>query len=86
MASDTERGVIIGVIDGLTAPFSISAGLSGASVATKIIVTADLAEIAADSISTGLGGYFASQTGVEYRASVFIYYHDRLENAKTHKP
>jgi VIT1/CCC1 family predicted Fe2+/Mn2+ transporter len=62
-ASDTVRDVVIGMSDGLTVPFALAAGLSGATVAnTHLIVIAGLAEIAAGSIAMGLGGYLAART------------------------
>jgi VIT1/CCC1 family predicted Fe2+/Mn2+ transporter len=66
MASDTVRDIVIGMSDGLTVPFAIAAGMSGAAVAATIVVTAGLAEIAAGSISMGLGGYLAGRTDVEH--------------------
>jgi VIT1/CCC1 family predicted Fe2+/Mn2+ transporter len=66
MASDTIRDIVIGMSDGLTVPFAIAAGMSGAAVAAKIVITAGLAEIAAGSISMGLGGYLAGKTDVEH--------------------
>jgi VIT1/CCC1 family predicted Fe2+/Mn2+ transporter len=66
MASDTVRDIVIGMSDGLTVPFAIAAGMSGAAVAAKIVVTAGLAEIAAGSISMGLGGYLAGRTDIEH--------------------
>jgi VIT1/CCC1 family predicted Fe2+/Mn2+ transporter len=66
MASDVVRDIVIGMSDGLTVPFAIAAGMSGAAVAAKIVVTAGLAEIAAGSISMGLGGYLAGRTDVEH--------------------
>ncbi|KAL5995551.1 Vacuolar iron transporter 1 [Asimina triloba] len=55
-ASDVVRDIIIGVSDGLTVPFALAAGLSGASASSSIILTAGLAEVAAGAISMGLGG------------------------------
>jgi VIT1/CCC1 family predicted Fe2+/Mn2+ transporter len=66
MASEIVRDIVIGMSDGLTVPFAIAAGMSGASVAAKIVITAGLAEIAAGSISMGLGGYLAGKTDVEH--------------------
>jgi vacuolar iron transporter family protein len=68
-ASATVRDIVIGMSDGLTVPFALAAGLTGAVVATRIIVTAGLAEIAAGSIAMGLGGYLAAQTDVEHYES-----------------
>ena len=55
--------------DGLTVPFALAAGLSGAVVSTEIIVIAGIAEIAAGSIAMGLGGYLAGKTEQEHYAS-----------------
>lgn len=57
MSSEVVRDIIIGVSDGLTVPFALAAGLSGASASSSIILTAGIAEVAAGSISMGLGGY-----------------------------
>ena len=64
-ASATVRDVVIGMSDGLTVPFALAAGLSGADVRTSVIVLAGLAEIAAGSIAMGLGGYLAARTDQE---------------------
>src|SRR5712692_7328363 len=73
MASDTVRDIVIGMADGLTVPFALAAGISGAvagsSNATTLVVTAGLAEIAAGSIAMGLGGYLAAKTDIEHYAS-----------------
>ena len=55
--------------DGLTVPFALAAGLSGASTARALIVTAGLAEIAAGAIAMGLGGYLAARSDAEHYAS-----------------
>ena len=60
--SDALRDIIIGMSDGLTVPFALAAGLSGAVESTGIIVIAGIAEIAAGSIAMGLGGYLAGKT------------------------
>ena len=60
------RDIIIGMSDGLTVPFALAAGLSGAVDSTGIIMTAGLAEIAAGSISMGLGGYLAAKNDSEH--------------------
>lgn len=59
------RDVVIGMSDGLTVPFALAAGLSGAVNSNAIILTAGLAEIVAGSISMGLGGYLAGKTETE---------------------
>ena len=69
LASDTVRDVVIGMSDGLTVPFALAAGLTGATVGSGVIVTAGLAEIAAGAVAMGLGGYLAARTDAEhYRA------------------
>jgi VIT1/CCC1 family predicted Fe2+/Mn2+ transporter len=65
-ASDTVRDIVIGMSDGLTVPFAIAAGMTGASVGAKVVIIAGLAEIAAGSISMGLGGYLAGKTDMEH--------------------
>lgn len=69
MASDTVRDVVIGMSDGLTVPFALAAGLSGAIAASRLIVTAGLAEVVAGSIAMGLGGYLAARSEAEHYAS-----------------
>jgi VIT1/CCC1 family predicted Fe2+/Mn2+ transporter len=64
--SETVRDIVIGMADGLTVPFALAAGLSGAVDTTRIIVTAGLAEIAAGSIAMGLGGYLAAKSDAEH--------------------
>jgi VIT1/CCC1 family predicted Fe2+/Mn2+ transporter len=61
-SSELLRDVVIGMSDGLTVPFALAAGLSGAVNSTAIIVIAGIAEIAAGSIAMGLGGYLAGKT------------------------
>jgi VIT1/CCC1 family predicted Fe2+/Mn2+ transporter len=63
------RDAVIGMADGLTVPFALAAGLTGAVDTTWIIVVAGLAEIAAGSIAMGLGGYLAARSDVEHYAS-----------------
>src|SRR5712671_2879973 len=65
-AGETVRDIVIGMSDGLTVPFALAAGLSGAVSSTTIIITAGLAEIAAGSIAMGLGGYLAARTDLEH--------------------
>jgi len=65
-ANETVRDIVIGMSDGLTVPFALAAGISGAGAATRIVVLAGLAEIAAGSIAMGLGGYLAARTDAEH--------------------
>lgn len=67
-ASEVVRDAVIGMSDGLTVPFALAAGLTGAVNSTHIIVTAGLAEIAAGSIAMGLGGYLAAKSDAEHYA------------------
>lgn len=66
LSSDFLRDVVIGMSDGLTVPFALAAGLTGAVSDSSIIVIAGLAEIAAGSIAMGLGGYLAGKTEQEH--------------------
>jgi len=60
-ASDTVRDLVLGMADGLTVPFALAAGLSAANVASRVVVVAGVAEIAAGAIAMGLGGYLAAR-------------------------
>jgi vacuolar iron transporter family protein len=62
------RDIVIGMSDGLTVPFALAAGLTGAISQTHIIVTAGLSEIAAGSIAMGLGGYLAARSDADHYA------------------
>ena len=68
-SSDLLRDVVIGMSDGLTVPFALAAGLSGAVDSTNIIVIAGIAEVAAGSIAMGLGGYLAGKTEQDHYSS-----------------
>src|SRR5438045_1903008 len=68
-SSELIRDVVIGMADGLTVPFALAAGLSGAISQTHLIVIAGGAEIAAGSIAMGLGGYLAARGDAEHYAS-----------------
>jgi vacuolar iron transporter family protein len=68
-ATAAVRDIVIGMSDGLTVPFALAAGLTGAIASTGIVVTAGFAEIAAGSIAMGLGGYLAAKTDSEHYAS-----------------
>ncbi len=68
-ATETVRDIVIGLSDGLTVPFALAAGLSGAIAQPHLIVLAGLAEIAAGSIAMGLGGYLAARGDAEHYAS-----------------
>lgn len=65
-AGDVVRDVVIGMSDGLTVPFALAAGISGAVASTHLVVTAGLAEVAAGSIAMGLGGYLAARGEAEH--------------------
>jgi vacuolar iron transporter family protein len=67
-AGEVVRDIVIGMSDGLTVPFALAAGLTGAVASSGIIVTAGLAEIAAGSIAMGLGGYLAAKSDAEHYA------------------
>lgn len=67
--SELVRDIVIGMSDGLTVPFALAAGLSGAVESSGIILTAGLAEVAAGAIAMGLGGYMAGRTDIEHFAT-----------------
>lgn len=76
LASALVRDIVIGMADGLTVPFALAAGLSGAVSSTSIIITAGLAEVAAGGLAMGLGGYLAARTDLEH-------YRSELQREKT---
>lgn len=63
---ETVRDVVIGMSDGLTVPFALAAGLSGAVGSAHVVVVAGLAEIAAGSIAMGLGGFLAAKSDADH--------------------
>ena len=68
-SSNTIRDIVIGMSDGLTVPFALAAGLSGAVASSGIVVTAGIAEIVAGSIAMGLGGFLAGRTEADHYQS-----------------
>jgi predicted membrane protein (TIGR00267 family) len=68
-AGERVRDIVIGMSDGLTVPFALAAGLSGAVATSRLVVTAGFAEVAAGSIAMGLGGYLAARGDAEHYAS-----------------
>src|SRR5688572_20087233 len=78
-SSDALRDIVIGMSDGLTVPFALAAGLSGAVDSTSIIVIAGIAEIAAGSIAMGLGGYLAGKTEQDHYNSELKREFDEVE-------
>lgn len=81
-SSDLLRDIVIGMSDGLTVPFALAAGLSGAVDKSSIVVIAGIAEIAAGSIAMGLGGYLAGKTEQDHYNSELKREYDEVE----HKP
>ncbi|MES2773359.1 MAG: VIT1/CCC1 transporter family protein [Bacteroidota bacterium] len=73
------RDVVIGMSDGLTVPFALAAGLSGAIHDVRLIIIAGLAEIAAGSIAMGLGGYLAGKTEQDHYKSELKREYDEVE-------
>ncbi len=67
--TELVRDIVIGMSDGLTVPFALAAGISGAVNSSHIVVVAGLAEIAAGSIAMGLGGYLAAKSDAEHYES-----------------
>lgn len=78
-SSEKVRDFVIGMSDGLTVPFALAAGLSGAVDNNAIVITAGLAEIAAGSIAMGLGGYLAGRTEIEHYESEEKREYDEIE-------
>src|SRR3982750_1664233 len=81
-SSEIIRDIVIGMSDGLTVPFALAAGLSGAVSSTGIIVVGGIAEIAAGSIAMGLGGYLAGRTEQDHYKSELKREFDEVENLR----
>ena len=79
-SSDFITDAVIGISDGLTVPFALAAGLSGAVSSNAIILTAGVAEIVAGSIAMGLGGYLAGKTEQEHYQSELKREYEEVEN------
>ncbi|MDP4151601.1 MAG: VIT1/CCC1 transporter family protein [Bacteroidota bacterium] len=79
--SEVLRDIVIGMSDGLTVPFALAAGLSGAvgPEHLNLIWIAGLAEIAAGSIAMGLGGYLAGKTEVDHYQAELKREYDEVE-------
>ena len=69
--TQTIRDLVLGMADGLTVPFALAAGVTGAVAASGIVLTAGLAEIVAGAISMGLGGYLAARSEVAHYAKEY---------------
>jgi vacuolar iron transporter family protein len=78
-SSDTIRDIVIGMSDGLTVPFALAAGLSGAVAKSGIVVTAGIAEIVAGSIAMGLGGFLAGRTEADHYNAELKREYDEIE-------
>jgi VIT1/CCC1 family predicted Fe2+/Mn2+ transporter len=78
--SDFLTDIVIGMSDGLTVPFALAAGLSGAAASTSIIVIAGIAEIAAGSIAMGLGGYLAGKTEQDHYQTELKREYEEVDN------
>jgi VIT1/CCC1 family predicted Fe2+/Mn2+ transporter len=81
-STEAVRDIVIGLSDGLTVPFALAAGLSGAVNQPHLVVLAGLAEIAAGSIAMGLGGYLAARGDAEHYASEL----KREQDEVVHRP
>ena len=81
-SSDFLRDVVIGMSDGLTVPFALAAGLSGAVDNSSIIVIAGIAEIAAGSIAMGLGGYLSGKTEQDHYKNEEKREHNEIETLR----
>jgi VIT1/CCC1 family predicted Fe2+/Mn2+ transporter len=60
------RNITLGLIDGLTVPFALAAGLSGAMTSSSTIVIACLATSVAGAVTMTVGGFI---TGKKYEPS-----------------
>ncbi|MEO8772049.1 MAG: VIT1/CCC1 transporter family protein [Ferruginibacter sp.] len=78
-SSDRVRDIIIGMSDGLTVPFALTAGLSGVLNTNHLIIVSGLSEIAAGCISMGLGGFLAGESERDHYNSELKREYDEIE-------
>ncbi len=78
-SSEFITDIVIGMSDGLTVPFALAAGLSGAVHSNAVVITAGIAEIVAGSIAMGLGGYLAGKTEQEHFESELKREYEEIE-------
>ena len=69
-SSDYVKDIIIGVSDGLTVPFALTAGLSGVLDTNHLVIVSGIAEIAAGCISMGLGGFLSGESEKDHYESL----------------
>lgn len=74
------RDIVLGVADGLTVPFALAAGISGALGAANLVIVAGLAEIAAGTISMGLGGYLSAKSETDHYTREHEREHEEVRN------
>ena len=84
-SSDFLTDIVIGMSDGLTVPFALAAGLSGAVSSNSIVITAGISEIIAGCIAMGLGGYLAGKTEQEHYQSELSREYDEIERMREHE-
>jgi vacuolar iron transporter family protein len=84
-SSELIKDIVIGMSDGLTVPFALAAGLSGAVASNGIVITAGIAEIVAGSIAMGLGGYLAGKTESDHYHSELKREYDEVETLREHE-
>jgi VIT1/CCC1 family predicted Fe2+/Mn2+ transporter len=78
--SATVRDVVIGMSDGLTVPFALAAGLSGAVENSFVVLVAGIAEMAAGSMAMGLGGYLAARSEADTYNAEFVREHREVQD------
>lgn len=78
-SSGRVKDIIIGMSDGLTVPFALTAGLSGVLDTNHLIIISGLSEIAAGCISMGLGGFLAGESERDHYNSELKREYDEIE-------
>ena len=63
------RDLVVGVAEGLTVPFALTAALAAGAAAPPVILGAGLAATAAGAVASGLGGYLAARREAEHYAA-----------------
>ena len=82
-SSGLVKDVIIGMSDGLTVPFALTASLSGVLNINHLIIISGIAEIAAGCVSMGLGGFLAGESEIDHYNAMLRKEYSEIETERS---
>jgi len=74
-AGHSIRDLMLGLNDGLVASFAVTAGVSGAFMASRVVIMAGLAEMLGGAVSMGLAAFASARSQIEF-------YHSEIERER----